>query len=168
MPGSGKGAFLSGLGRPPGESYSELGMLVNRFRNAAAYTLSGMSDYKIKDILWGNVLALMEERYGRENINRLAREAKVGVGTVSRMKEAKTSVGVNIVEKIAGLFKMEAFELLMPPKVLKLYRTIRNKDFLVLCDAYNETDERGREFLLLNAQTLLQKARKGGRGTESG
>lgn len=67
-----------------------------------------------KLVLWENVSALMKSKYGRENLTRLATEAKVGPGTVSRIKAHETSVGLDVVESIARLFKVEPWQLLVP------------------------------------------------------
>lgn len=104
---------------------------------------------KLKKVLWENVLALMVERYGEENLNRLARDAKIGPGSASRIKEAKTSVGLGIVEKVAKAFDVEPYQLLYPAS--------QQKAFLALCKAYIETDERGREFLGGTAEAMLKR-----------
>lgn len=67
-----------------------------------------------KRVLWKSVLALMQKHYGEENLTRLARECKIGPGTASRMKEGATSVGLDIVDKIAKHFHIESWELLVP------------------------------------------------------
>lgn len=67
-----------------------------------------------KLVLWENVSALMKAKYGRENLTRLAAEAKVGPGTVSRIKAHETSVGIDVVEAIARIFKVEPWQLLVP------------------------------------------------------
>lgn len=67
-----------------------------------------------KAVLWRNVLLAMEHRYGKENITRLAREAKVGNGTIQRIKEANTSVGLEVLDKIAHVFNLEPWHLLVP------------------------------------------------------
>jgi transcriptional regulator with XRE-family HTH domain len=64
--------------------------------------------------LWRAVTKLMQKHYGGENLTRLAKDCKFGPGTASRMKEAKTSVGVEILDKIAKHFQVESWELLVP------------------------------------------------------
>lgn len=56
----------------------------------------------------------MKTHYGGENLTRLAKDCGIGPGTASRMKEAKTSVGVEILDKIAKHFHLQAWELLVP------------------------------------------------------
>jgi hypothetical protein len=74
----------------------------------------GLYNVDSKRVLWRSVSALMRKHYGEENLTRLARDCKIGPGTASRMKEAKTSVGLEIVEKIAKHFHVETWELLVP------------------------------------------------------
>lgn len=56
----------------------------------------------------------MRKHYGGENLTRLAKDCGFGPGTASRLKEAKTSVGVEIIDKIAKHFHVESWELLVP------------------------------------------------------
>lgn len=56
----------------------------------------------------------MEHHWGGENLSRLAREAHVGPGTCTRIKQQQTSVGVEIVDAIAGLFGLDSWQLLVP------------------------------------------------------
>lgn len=103
----------------------------------------------VKKILWDNVKALMVLKYGEENLNQLARDANIGPGSASRIKEGKTSVGIDIVERISKVFKVPAFTLLCPHA--------DKKQLLTILKAYSETDERGREFLSATSETLVRK-----------
>jgi transcriptional regulator with XRE-family HTH domain len=67
-----------------------------------------------KTVLWANVSALMEHHFHEVNLNRLAREAGIGVGTVARIKDGENSTGLNILEAIAAYFKIEPWQLLVP------------------------------------------------------
>jgi hypothetical protein len=67
-----------------------------------------------KKVLWQSVLALMKKHYGRENLTRLAKDCKFGPATSTRLKEAKTSVGVEVIDKIAKHFDVQPWELLVP------------------------------------------------------
>lgn len=69
-------------------------------------------DYKT--VLWENVLALMRHHWGRENLSRLAREADIGPGTASRIKTQQTSVGVDIIARVAAVFHLQPWHLLVP------------------------------------------------------
>lgn len=67
-----------------------------------------------KTTLWENTLSLMEKRYGAENLSRLARDTKIGPGSTSRIKAQETSVGVDVLEKIADHFDVEPWRLMAP------------------------------------------------------
>jgi hypothetical protein len=129
-----------------GLHHTELGMAVNRKRNATPDNLSRMP-YNVKKVLWENVLACMVKAWGGENLNRLAREAKFGPGTSSRIKEQETSVGVDVVEKVARLFRIPPATLLLPDA---------EKDLLTIAEAYR-VDPAGREYLVLTAKGILRK-----------
>lgn len=56
----------------------------------------------------------MSHRWGGENLSRLAREAAIGPGSCSRIKAQQTSVGLEIIDKIARLFSLETWQLFVP------------------------------------------------------
>lgn len=65
-----------------------------------------------KTYLWGNICKLM----GAENpsLDVVAKRAKIGRGTVQRIRDAQTSVGLDVLHNIAAAFDMEVWELLRP------------------------------------------------------
>jgi transcriptional regulator with XRE-family HTH domain len=67
-----------------------------------------------KKILWDNVYTLMIMKYGRENLRQTAEDSGVGPGTMTRIKQQETSTGVDTLEKLAKLFKVEVWQLLVP------------------------------------------------------
>lgn len=67
-----------------------------------------------KRVLWKSVSALMKKHYGGENLTRLAKDCGFGPGTSSRLKEAKTSVGLEVIDKIAKHFHVDPWQLLVP------------------------------------------------------
>lgn len=67
-----------------------------------------------KAVLWTNVQALMRKHYGGENLSRLSRECDVGLGTSARIKRRQTSVGIDILAKIAERFDLQPWQLLVP------------------------------------------------------
>jgi transcriptional regulator with XRE-family HTH domain len=75
-------------------------------------TRGGVSDSR--KVLWKSVSALMASHYGGENLTRLAKDCGFGPATSSRLKEAKTSVGIEVIDKIAKHFHVQAWELLVP------------------------------------------------------
>jgi hypothetical protein len=56
----------------------------------------------------------MRHHWGEENLTRLSREAKIGPGTCTRIKEQETSVGLDVLEKVAAAFDLQAWHLLTP------------------------------------------------------
>lgn len=74
-----------------------------------------------KKALWENVLALMERDYLKENLTRLARDADIGGATAKRIKDARTSVGVDVIERIAKVFDVRPWQLLTPGLGADLY-----------------------------------------------
>lgn len=67
-----------------------------------------------RKVLWSAVSALMTSHYGKENLTRLAKECGFGPATSTRLKEAKTSVGLDVIDKIAKHFHVQSWELLVP------------------------------------------------------
>lgn len=67
-----------------------------------------------RKVLWENVAALMSHHWRGENLTRLAREAGIGPGSATRLKEQKTSVGLELVDKLARVFGLEVWQLLVP------------------------------------------------------
>lgn len=67
-----------------------------------------------KPVLWGNVVTLMQQQFGGENLNRLAREAKLSPATASRIKAMETSVGLDVLDQLATVFGVEPWQLLHP------------------------------------------------------
>jgi hypothetical protein len=73
-----------------------------------------VSQIDVRQVLWANVQALMEHHWRRVSLAELSRKAHIGLGSVSRIKEQETSVGVDIVAKVADVFHLEAWQLLVP------------------------------------------------------
>jgi hypothetical protein len=96
-------------------SYYEYGMPVKHFRNKRKGSIPFMAKTPpAKELLWTNLTALMLHHWKEINLNRLAREAKIGPASAMRIKESKTSVGVDIVDSVAGVFGLRAWQLLLP------------------------------------------------------
>lgn len=64
--------------------------------------------------LWHSVEALMIKRFGKVNLKGFAALCDIGVGTVQRIQEQKTSVGLAVLDKIADKFDLAAWQLLVP------------------------------------------------------
>jgi transcriptional regulator with XRE-family HTH domain len=73
-----------------------------------------MSAIDSRSVLWASVQKLMQHHWKGENLNRLAREAKIGPGSVTRIKQQRTSVGIELIDAIAAVFGVEAWQLLVP------------------------------------------------------
>jgi hypothetical protein len=110
--------------------------------------LPDMAVLDLKKVLWDSVSALMEEKWGGENLTRLAREGKLGPGTAQRLKEQKTSVGLDIVQKIACLFKVAPHQLLVPTDDRHVIRVLK---------AWQNTDDRGRLHLEIALEAAEQR-----------
>lgn len=82
--------------------------------------------HSLKAAIWENISGFMALRWGRENTSRLAREAGLGLATINRLKQQETSTGVDVLEKIAHVFEVQVWQLLVPgmdpknPPVLKV------------------------------------------------
>jgi len=72
-----------------------------------------MSKKDPKHILWENVSTLMIARYGKENLGRMATDAGLGPATMTRLKQAETSTGIDIVAAIAKVFHLQPWQLLV-------------------------------------------------------
>lgn len=69
--------------------------------------------------MWSRIQMLMTDKWGAESQNRLAREAGVGVATIARLKMLETSVGLDVVEKVAHALGVQAWQLLCPVELLE-------------------------------------------------
>jgi hypothetical protein len=135
-----------------------------------------VDERKLKRVLWENVSGLMKKVYGRENVTRLGRDASIG-GTASRLKEQDTSVGIDVVLKVAKVFKASPHELLMTKdekdEIAKLkadLAAINDKNILRIARIYVDTDDEGRRVIDAGAQiaaTRIKHGRSAGMG-ESG
>lgn len=67
-----------------------------------------------RKVLWQSVSALMTKHYGKENLTRLAHDCGIGPASASRLKEGKTSIGLELVDRIAKHFKVDPWQLLVP------------------------------------------------------
>jgi transcriptional regulator with XRE-family HTH domain len=75
---------------------------------------SPMDRVDSRKVVWESVAALMKKHWGKENLNRLAREAKIGPATAARLKAQKTSVGLEVLDQIAEAFDVATWQLLVP------------------------------------------------------
>lgn len=64
--------------------------------------------------LWQNVERLMNKEWGKINLKGFARKCKVGIGTVQRIQAQNTSIGLDVLDKIAQVHQLAAWQLLVP------------------------------------------------------
>lgn len=65
-----------------------------------------------KSYLWDNLCALM--RVDNPSVDAVQRKTKVGRGTIQRIKEGQTSVGLDNLDRIASAFQVSVWQLLVP------------------------------------------------------
>jgi transcriptional regulator with XRE-family HTH domain len=105
------------------------------------------------DILVDNLTELMAMP-GHEHIAtgpKLAEVAKVDRKSVNNLLKKRYSPNIETIEKLAKAFKMDVYFLLMP---------VEQKGFTMVCRAYSDTDERGREILLDLADSIIKKSER--------
>lgn len=73
-----------------------------------------MTKKDVKTVLWENIERLMRHHYGKKNITKLAKDSDVGNGTIQRIEEQNTSIGLDKLGKIADTFKVDIWHLLVP------------------------------------------------------
>ena len=76
--------------------------------------LIAMKPTNMKRVIWENLTALMESHWGAVNLNQLAREAGIGPASVTRIKNQETSIGIDLLEKLASIFDLQPWQLLVP------------------------------------------------------
>jgi hypothetical protein len=67
-----------------------------------------------KAVLWENVQKIMLAEYGKDNLWAFCKKVGIGPGTGQRIKEQETSVGMDVIEKIAIAFELQPWHLLVP------------------------------------------------------
>lgn len=68
----------------------------------------------LRTTLGANVSALMLHAWGEENLTKLGREAHVSAATVQRIRAGTHGAGIDILEKIARVFGIQPWQLLVP------------------------------------------------------
>lgn len=72
-----------------------------------------MSAADPKTYLWDRIGDLMG--CANPSLDKVVERAKVSRGTAQRIREAKTSVGIDVLLTVADAFEIELYELLIPP-----------------------------------------------------
>ena len=73
-----------------------------------------MTTQDSKQVLWENISKLMVHRYGKVNLTAFAKDVGIGPATSSRIKERQTSVGTDILDRIAKAFGVSSWSLIDP------------------------------------------------------
>lgn len=68
----------------------------------------------LRGTLWSNLQTLMTRQWGRENLTRLGKESGTGPATPSRLKVCQQAVGIDVLERLASPFGVQAWQLLCP------------------------------------------------------
>lgn len=70
----------------------------------------------IKKVILESALSLMRQHYGddEKSMTRLMVECGYGAATGTRLRQAETNVGVELIDKMAAKFKLQAWQLLVP------------------------------------------------------
>lgn len=135
-----------------GNYHTASGRLVNRTRYRPPDTIVGMGaklkQKPLKQILWESVLALMIQEFGQENLTRLVGKTKIGPGTATRIKNRDTSIGLDVLEKVAAGFGVQPWELLFPAD--------DQEKFLEICRAWEQATPMQREMFAITARAIRQ------------
>ena len=110
-----------------------------------------------RDVLAENLSALMAAREDVNSGPKLAAKSGASQKTISNILKKRHDPKLSTVEQIARVFGLEAHQLLCV--------NAPEDNFLLVCRAYNETDERGRQYLNATAEALLGKPNRQARST---
>jgi len=56
----------------------------------------------------------MRRDFGKEHLTKLVKSAKIALATATRIKQQSTSVGIDVLDKLAVAFKVQPWHLLIP------------------------------------------------------
>ena len=121
-------------------------------------------------VLRDNIEKVMLARYGRWSATKFSRDFNVAVGTIQRIGEGETSIGIGILEAVADALKVAPWLLLIPdvdltstsgPSLVALSR-----EETELLRLYREMDRDNRPALMARAQTLYEMRDRPGHGVE--
>jgi transcriptional regulator with XRE-family HTH domain len=101
----------------------------------------------VLDVLAANVAAVLER--SRESGMTLAKRRGPSQKTINNIVKKRHRPTLRSLEKLARALGLEVYQLLCP---------VTDKDFLIVAEAYNSTDARGRQTLVDNAEILLRRA----------
>jgi hypothetical protein len=65
-------------------------------------------------VLWENIANAMIHHWHEINLYKLAKDAKIGTGGAARLKAQRSATRLSTIVKVAALWKLEPWQLLMP------------------------------------------------------
>jgi hypothetical protein len=68
----------------------------------------------VKAIVSANVELLMQSKYGKRNVTALGRDTGIATGGAQRVLDPATSVGLDLLERVADKFDIDVWQLLVP------------------------------------------------------
>lgn len=104
----------------------------------------------VVEVLAENVIKILEKN--KESGSTVSGRRGPTTKTINNIVNRRHKPTLKSIEKLARALGIEPYQLLCP---------IQDGDFLTIIRAYNETDDRGRETLVDNAQILLDKKKRG-------
>lgn len=115
----------------------------------------GMEPKDPKTYLWDNICTLLGD--STPSIDKVAKAVKVGRGTIQRIQEGQTSVGLDVLRRIAAALKTEVWLLLRAPEEKDSGLDFRTA---ALMAAYACEDEAERELLVTFIHEISKKLEK--------
>lgn len=73
-----------------------------------------MDKPNLKQVLWENIQMLMQRDFKGSNKGRVAERGGFAPANMTRVAKAETDVGIELIEKIAGVFDVEPWQLITP------------------------------------------------------
>jgi DNA-binding XRE family transcriptional regulator len=107
-----------------------------------------MGKEKSLAVLAANLKALMERRPDLSSGAKLAKRSGIAQKTINNIENGRHDPKLSTVEALARAFNLRSHQLLCPTE---------EASFLVVAQAYAQTDDAGKHLLRLAAETLLKR-----------
>lgn len=99
----------------PSPQHTGYGRPVNPDSEQGNLYLPAMTKNDSRKVLWASLTSLMRKRWGGVNLTKLGRDAaRSSSAQASRMKAGTNSTGVEMLDRMAEYFGVEAWQLLVP------------------------------------------------------
>jgi transcriptional regulator with XRE-family HTH domain len=82
-------------------------------------TIYGMKSTPSRNVLAQNLNRLMASTYALDSNTKMARHAKLGLGTIGRVRNAEVDATVDTLDKLAEAFDVQPWQLLAPPGIIQ-------------------------------------------------